>query len=98
MHSDGTGALVDLLVEQAEFLSGEREEVSSGTVHHVLYHLYNYLLAERLLAPDPQEIVADLEEVMSELEEPQPDLRASKLQLDSLCERLEGNDSPPSID
>ena len=98
MYTDGTGALVDLLTEQEEFLAGARDDLSYGTVHHVLYHLYNYLLAERLLAPDRHEIATDLRDVLWQVAEAQPDLGAIKSQLESICGRLEGHESPPSID
>ena len=98
MYTDGSLALVDLLVQQEEFLAGVRTEVSYGAIHHVLYHLYNYTLAERLLVPDRQEIAADLRDVLSEVAEEPPDLAAIKGQLTALCAKLEGHDSPPSLD
>jgi hypothetical protein len=97
MFVDGTDALVALLVEQEELLAGQREELGDGTIHHVLYHLYNFLLAERLLAPGRAELAEDLHDVLTELAAESPDLGAIRSQLRALCARLEGHDPPPAL-
>lgn len=98
LYTDGTDALVELLVEQEQVLAGVRAELSYGSVHHVLYHLYNATLAERLLAPDRATLAADLGALLSELADEQPDLDGVRAELSRLCAGLEAHAPPPELD
>lgn len=98
LYVDGQGAMLDMLWDLEMFLRGEHKSIDYGAVFHVIYHLYNYLLIEKLMPITMQDVIDELQEAQELLKEESPDLEGVAETLERLERLVKGATFPPDIE
>lgn len=94
---DGVDAMVAALVGIERFLRGEVNQFDKdATIFHALYHFYNILALQRLLATDGRQIADAVRDAEVSLNEPL-DLEGARAGVARALEALSGKLSPPSV-
>lgn len=95
LYVDAPDALIAVLSQWEQLLTGERDSLDSGAIYHLLYHLYNGLILQRLLGVEGGDLLELAREALSAAEG-DPDLDGLRRSVTLMAAMLGGSASPPS--